>query len=67
MLDELVPDKVPVDLLLTIMRMLLEERVSIRNLPLILEATAEARQMYQQAEAMCEHVANVWGFSWLQS
>ncbi|WP_457647668.1 flagellar biosynthesis protein FlhA [Profundibacter sp.] len=62
MLDELVPDKVPVDLLLTIMRMLLEERVSIRNLPLILEATAEARQMYQQAEAMCEHVRQRLGF-----
>ncbi len=62
MLDELVPDKVPVDLLLTIMRMLLEERVSIRNLPLILEATAEARQMYQLAEAMCEHVRQRLGF-----
>ncbi len=62
MLDELVPDKVPVDLLLTIMRMLLEERVSIRNLPLILEATAESRQIYQHADAMCEHVRQRLGF-----
>ena len=62
MLDELVPDKVPIDLLLTVMRLLLEERVSIRNLPLILEATAEARQMHQQAEAICEHVRQRLGF-----
>jgi len=62
MLDELVPDKLPIDLLLTVMRLLLEERVSIRNLPLILEATAEARQMYQQAEAICEHVRQRLGF-----
>ncbi|MDR0809954.1 MAG: flagellar biosynthesis protein FlhA, partial [Gemmobacter sp.] len=36
LLDELVPDRVPVDLLLSVLRLLLEERVSIRNLPLIL-------------------------------
>jgi flagellar biosynthetic protein FliR len=39
----LIPDKVPVDLLLSVLRLLLDERVSIRNLPLILEAIAEAR------------------------
>ncbi|MDZ4095826.1 MAG: flagellar biosynthesis protein FlhA, partial [Paracoccaceae bacterium] len=43
LLEELVPEKVPVDLLLAVLRLLLEERVSIRNLPLILEAIAEAR------------------------
>ena len=42
MLDEFVPDKVPVDTLQAVLRLLLEERVSIRNLPLILEAIAEA-------------------------
>ena len=62
MLDELVPDKVPLDLLLTVMRLLLEERVSIRNLPLILEAIAEARPMYSGAEAICEHVRQRLGF-----
>ena len=62
MLDELMPDKVPVDLLLTVMRLLLEERVSVRNLPLILEAIAEARPMYPTSEAICEHVRQRLGF-----
>ena len=61
LLDELIPDKVPVDLLLQILRLLLEERVSIRNLPLILEATAEARGL-GQPEAVCEHVRQRLGF-----
>ncbi len=62
MLDELIPEKVPVDLLLSVLRLLLEERVSIRNLPLILEATAEGRQVYQTAEAITEHVRQRLGF-----
>jgi flagellar biosynthesis protein FlhA len=40
LLDDLIPDKVPMDLLLSTLRLLLEERVSIRNMSLILEATA---------------------------
>ncbi|MEI6099002.1 MAG: FHIPEP family type III secretion protein, partial [Alphaproteobacteria bacterium] len=61
LLDELVPEKVPVDTLLSVLRLLLEERVSIRNLPLILEATAEARGA-GSAEAICEHVRQRLGF-----
>jgi flagellar biosynthesis protein FlhA len=61
LLAELVPDKVPADLLLAILRLLLEERVSIRNLPLIMEATAEARGM-GTPEAVCEHVRQRLGF-----
>jgi flagellar biosynthesis protein FlhA len=61
-IDELVPDKVPVDLLLAVLRLLLEERVSIRNLPLILEAIAEARGSYGTPEAICEHVRQRLGF-----
>ncbi|MDZ4276690.1 MAG: flagellar biosynthesis protein FlhA, partial [Erythrobacter sp.] len=61
LLDDLVPDKVPVDLLLTVLRLLLEERVSIRNLPLILEAIAEARSL-GVPEAICEHVRQRLGF-----
>lgn len=56
LLDELVPDKVPVDTLLSVCRLLLEERISIRNLPLILEATAEARAMRLHTEQACEFV-----------
>nr|WP_132464965.1 flagellar biosynthesis protein FlhA [Rhodovulum marinum] len=62
MLDELVPDKVPTDLLLAVLRLLLEERVSIRNLPLILEAIAEARPSHASAESICEHVRRRLGF-----
>jgi len=61
LLDELLPDKVPIDLLHAVLRLLLEERVSIRNLPLILEAVAEARQ-HGSPEAICEHVRQRLGF-----
>ncbi len=61
-LDELVPEKVPVDLLLAVLRLLLEERVSIRNLTLVLEAIAEVRSLLQSPEAICEHVRQRLGF-----
>jgi flagellar biosynthesis protein FlhA len=61
LLEDLVPDKVPMDTLLTVLRLLLEERVSIRNLPLILEAVAEARS-FGPTEAICEHVRRRLGF-----
>jgi flagellar biosynthesis protein FlhA len=44
-----------------VLRLLLEERVSIRNLPLILEAVAEARPL-GAVEAMAEHVRQRLGF-----
>lgn len=62
LLDELIPDKVPVDTLHAVLRLLLDERVSIRNLPLILEATAEARIHNTLPEAICEHVRQRLGF-----
>ena len=62
LLDELMPDRVPMDILLSVLRQLLEERVSIRNLPLILEATAEARQTQKSIEGMVEHVRQRLGF-----
>ncbi|TAG20492.1 MAG: flagellar biosynthesis protein FlhA, partial [Rhodobacterales bacterium] len=61
LLDELLPDKVPLDLLHAVLRLLLDERVSIRNLPLILESIAEARQL-GTPEAICEHVRQRLGF-----
>ena len=54
--DELIPEKVPIDLLLAVLRLLLEERVSIRNLPLITEAVSEVRSVSGNPEAICEHV-----------
>ncbi len=62
MLDELIPDRVPVDVLHAVLRLLLDEQVSIRNLSLILEATAEARGQSAQPEAICEHVRQRLGF-----
>lgn len=61
LLDELVPDRVPIDLLLAVLRLLLDERVSVRNLPLILEAISEARSL-GAPEAICEHVRQRLGF-----
>ncbi|OWY08279.1 flagellar biosynthesis protein FlhA [Thioclava sp. F42-5] len=60
-LDELIPDKVPIDLLLAVLRLLLDERVSIRNLLLIVEAISEARHL-QTPEQICEHVRQRLGF-----
>ncbi|GFE49569.1 flagellar biosynthesis protein FlhA [Roseobacter cerasinus] len=62
LLDEMIPDKVPIDVLHAVLRLLLDEQVSIRNLPLILEATAEARGQNAQPEAICEHVRQRLGF-----
>lgn len=62
LLDELIPDKVPIDILHSVLRLLLAEQVSIRNLPLILEATAEARGQNSQPEAICELVRQRLGF-----
>ncbi|UWQ13753.1 flagellar biosynthesis protein FlhA [Aliiroseovarius sp. M344] len=62
MLDELVPERVPLDLLHAVLRLLLEERVSIRNLPLIIESIAEARPMFTLPDAICEYVRQRLGF-----
>ncbi|UWQ62658.1 flagellar biosynthesis protein FlhA [Leisingera caerulea] len=62
LLDALVPDKVPMDTLHAVLRLLLEERVSIRNMPLILESIAEARLHTTQPELICEHVRQRLGF-----
>lgn len=62
LLDELIPDKVPIDVLHAVLRLLLAEQVSIRNLPLILEAVAEARGQNAQPEAICELVRQRLGF-----
>ena len=60
--DELIPEKVPIDLLLAVLRLLLEERVSVRNLPLILEAIAEGRMSHATPEGITEHVRQRLGF-----
>lgn len=42
LIDEFIPEPVPVDTLHMVLRHLLREQISIRNLPLILESLAEA-------------------------
>ncbi len=56
MLDELIPDKVPVELAQGVFRLLLEEGVSVRNIGLIVETIAEARPWCDNAEQIAEHV-----------
>lgn len=55
-LDELVPDRVPYDLLQQVLRDLLSERISIRQLPLIIEAVAEGRAADLPTDDIAEHV-----------
>nr|WP_256420164.1 flagellar biosynthesis protein FlhA [Ruegeria sp. HKCCD6119] len=62
LLDELIPDKVPIDTLHAVLRLLLDERVSIRNMALILESLAEARLTTTQPEGICELVRQRLGF-----
>ncbi|MEM6944156.1 MAG: flagellar biosynthesis protein FlhA [Pseudomonadota bacterium] len=56
LVDDFVPERVPHDLFQAILRGLLEERVPLRNLQLILEATAEARGAGLALDATVEHV-----------
>ena len=62
LLDEMIPDRVPTDVLHAVLRLLLTEQVSVRNMPLILEAIAEAKQHHPTTEAICEHVRQRLGF-----
>ncbi|PVH30292.1 flagellar biosynthesis protein FlhA [Pararhodobacter oceanensis] len=62
LIDELIPDKVPIDTLLAVLRLLLDERVSVRNMPLILESIAELRVQQLPPEFVCEHVRQRLGF-----
>jgi flagellar biosynthesis protein FlhA len=63
LLEEMIPDRVPLDLLHRVTRLLLEEQVSVRNLPLILEATAEARAAgFTEPATIAEHVRQRLGF-----
>ena len=59
-LDEMIPDKVSVDTLQSVLRLLLQEQVSIRNLPMILDSIAEAGA--GAPEHICEHVRHRMGF-----
>jgi len=55
-LDEFLPDKVPMETLQGVVRLLLEERVSIRNIPIILETIAEAKSVVNSVDQMADFV-----------
>lgn len=62
LLDELIPDRVPLDLLHAVLKCLLEEQVSIRNLQIILETISETKPYTLQPQAICEIVRQRIGF-----
>ena len=53
--DGMIPDKVPPELLLAVLRLLLREGVSVRNLVQIVDTVAEVRAL-EAPEAICERV-----------
>ncbi|MEM7694940.1 MAG: flagellar biosynthesis protein FlhA, partial [Pseudomonadota bacterium] len=56
LLEEIVPSQISNSGLQAVLKLLLAERVSIRNLNLILEAVAEVSPHARRAEAVAEHV-----------
>lgn len=64
-LDEFITDQTPSDLIQAVLRLLLEERVSIRNLPVILEVIAEGRTVLSSPEQISEYVRQRIGFQFV--
>jgi flagellar biosynthesis protein FlhA len=64
-LDEFVTEKTPFDLIQAVLRLLLTEKVSIRNLPVILEAIAEGRTALTSPEQIAEYVRQRIGFQFV--
>ncbi len=62
LLDEFIPEKVSLDMLQAVLRLMLAERVSIRNLQLILEAVAEVVGPGLPPEVIVEHVRRKIGY-----
>ncbi len=65
LLDEFITDKAPIDLVQAVFRLLLQERVSVRNLPVILEAIAEGRSALSSPEQISEYVRQRIGFQFV--
>ena len=61
-LDEYIPGKVSPELLLGVLRLLLEERVAIRNLFLIIETVAEVKAQSNNPQRIVELVRQRLGF-----
>jgi len=64
-LDEFITEQTPHDLIQAVFRLLLEERVSVRNLPVVLEAIAEGRTALSTPEQIAEYVRQRIGFQFI--
>jgi flagellar biosynthesis protein FlhA len=62
LIEQTIPDKVSMDTLLQVLKLLLDEQVSVRNFQLILEGIAETRGQGHSADSICEHVRQRLGF-----
>lgn len=62
LIESLIPDKIPMEFLLSVVKLLLDEAVSIRNMAVILETAAEARQTGLDPVSTAEHVRQRLGF-----
>jgi flagellar biosynthesis protein FlhA len=56
LIDEFVPDKIPVEFVQSVIRLLLDEMVPVKNLPVVLEAIADGRAMFASPEDVNEYV-----------
>lgn len=66
LLDDFVPEKVSYETLQIVMKHLLSERISVRNIPLILEAIAEKQGRCGSAEETAEAVRRSIAFQFIE-
>ncbi len=64
-LDEFINDKTPHELVQSVFRLLLQERISIRNLSVILEAISEGRSVLNSPEQISEYVRQRIGYQFV--
>jgi len=55
-ISELIPDRLPIERLLRSLRLLLRERVSLRNMPLIIDSAAEVSPGMTSIEDLADHI-----------
>ncbi len=56
LIDEFIPEKAPIEFVQAVFRLLLDEMTPIKNLPVILEATADGRNIFTTPEDVTEYV-----------
>lgn len=56
LIEEFVPEKISIEFVRAVFRLLLDEMISVKNLPIILEAIADGRDQFTSAEDVTEFV-----------